>query len=96
MRILTGVTAVISAAHCGRDGVLHGHTWQITAWWEGGPDAIEKQHTLRNFLDAYDHSVLPRDVALGEALGRAVLTGVECCKVDVARPLEGIFAVVER
>lgn len=96
MKILTGVSAVFSAAHRSTEGVLHGHTWQITAWWDDGPDAVQKQKELKGYLTIFDHTVLADNVAWGECLGRAILHGMECCKVEVSRPLEGIFAVVER
>jgi 6-pyruvoyl-tetrahydropterin synthase len=96
MRILTGVTAVFSAAHRSREGVLHGHTWQITAWWDNEPDAVEKQRALREYLTIFDHTVLADGVAWGECLARTILYGMKCCKVEVSRPLEGLFAVAEQ
>ena len=95
MRILTGVSAVLCAAHSSREGVLHGHTWQVTAWWYDEPDAVEKQRELNHYLKMYDHSVLPDGLARGECLARVVLHAMGCCKVEVSRPLEGIHALVE-
>lgn len=94
MQILTGVSAVFSAAHNSRDGVLHGHTWQVTAWWDNEPDAVQKQIELRKYLSVFDHTVLADGVAWGEYLAHAILLGMGCCRVEVSRPLEGIFAVV--
>lgn len=96
MRVLTGVNAVFSAAHRSREGVLHGHTWQITAWWENEPDAVEKQRALREYLTVFDHTVLADGVAWAECLARTILYGMKCCKVEVSRPLEGLFAVAEQ
>jgi hypothetical protein len=96
VKTLTGASAVFSAAHESREGVLHGHTWQVTAWWWGEPDAVQKQKDLRAYLSRFDHTVLPASSAWGEQLGAQVLRDLGCAKVDVSRPLEGIFAVVER
>ena len=95
MKILTGAEATLSAAHRSRDGNMHGHTWIIRAWWAGEPDAMERQAELRDYLKAFDHSVLADGVAWGESLGRTVLIGLGCVKVEVMRPAEGLFAVVE-
>ena len=95
MKIMTGVSAVFSAAHKSRDGVLHGHTWQVTAWWRDTPDAVQRQKDLQAYLSVFDHTLLADGVAWGEDLARAITHGMGCCKVEVSRPLEGIFAVVE-
>lgn len=92
---LTGVGTVISAAHMSRDGIMHGHTWEITAWFEEGRCALVLQEELKNYLKMFDHLVLGDDVAWGEALGRAIIHGMGCVKVEVSRPLERIYAVVE-
>jgi hypothetical protein len=96
MMILTGAEAVLSAAHRSREGVLHGHTWTIRAWWTGEPDAVQKQAELRKYLAVFDHTVLADGIAWGEHLGRAILLGMGCERVEVSRPAEGLFAIVER
>lgn len=95
MQTLTGVSAVFSAAHRSAEGVLHGHTWQVTAWWDNEPDAVQKQKELKEYLSIFDHSVLADGVSWGEYLGKAIVHGVKCVRVDISRPLEGIYAVVE-
>lgn len=95
-RTLTGVSAIFSAAHRSRDGVLHGHTWEVTCWWSGCPDAVAKQAELQRHLSAFDHTVLPDEIAWGEDLAEMILASMDCRKVEVARPLERIFAVAER
>lgn len=95
MKVLTGISGVLSCAHLSRDGVMHGHTWQITCWWNNEPDAVEKQKELRQYLSIFDHTVLADGVSWGEYLAKAILIGMRCCRVDVSRPLEGIYAVVE-
>lgn len=96
MIILTGVEAVLSTAHRSRDGVLHGHTWMVRAWWTGEPDAVQKQADLREYLAVFDHTVLADGIAWAEHLGRAILHGMECERVEVSRPLEGLYALIER
>lgn len=92
----TGASAVVSAAHRGKDGVMHGHTWEVRAWWPEDDCAVARQHELKQFLSAFDHTVLGDDIAWGEALAKAVALGLDCARVEVNRPLEGIFAFVER
>lgn len=96
MKVLTGARGVLSAAHRSRDGIMHGHTWEIVAWWTGEPDAVEKQRELNDYLKVFDHTVLADGVAWAESLGRAMCMGLECVKVEISRPLEGLYAVVEQ
>lgn len=96
LKVRTGVSAILSAAHRSRDGIMHGHTWEITCWWAGTPDAVKKQAELNKYLSIFDHTVLADDVAWGETLAKAILIGMDCARVDVSRPLERIFASVER
>jgi hypothetical protein len=96
LKALTGVSSIVSAAHRSRDGAMHGHTWEVIAWWEGSPCAVEKKAKLAKYLSIFDHTVLGDDVAWGEALGKAIVLGLGCAKVEVRRPLEGIFASVEK
>ena len=95
LKVLTGVSATVAAAHRSREGVMHGHTWLIKAWWQGMPDAVERQAMLRNYLSRFDHGILPDELAWAEAFGEQVLTDLGCVKVEVERPLEGLFAVIE-
>lgn len=94
MKSLTGVGAILSAAHRSKEGNLHGHTWEITAWWEAGEDAQHLQQQLIKYLSVFDHQVLGDDVAWGEALGKAITLGLGCVEVEVRRPLERIYAKV--
>lgn len=96
LKVSTGCSAIVSAAHKSVDGVMHGHTWEVVAWWPEGPDATEKQAELRNYLSIFDHTVLADGIAWGEALAKSILLGMHCTKVEVRRPLEGLFAIVER
>lgn len=93
---LTGVGTVISAAHRSKEGVMHGHTWEVTCWWEDVPDAVTKQQELVKYLTIFDHVVLADGVAWGEKLAEAICYGMDCIAVDVNRPLERIYARFEK
>lgn len=95
LRVWTGVSGTISAAHESLDGTLHGHTWEVKAWWTDGRDALAAKATLANCLSSFDHTLLPAELARGEALAEAVLVYLGCKAVDISRPLEGIFARAE-
>lgn len=108
-RRLTGVGAVLSAAH--RDqttGQVHGHTWEITAWFRyKGTDQAVRKHVLDLVVGRLDHTCLPDKIAWGEALAEHIWYGVnteyscygdgpwDCVAVDVNRPSERIFARFE-
>lgn len=96
MRVLTGATGIVCAAHKSADGKLHGHTWQVRAMWSDRPDAVRKQAELNSYLSLFDHQVLGPDLSWGESLAEAILLGLECERVEVSRPLEGLFAIAER
>lgn len=91
----TGASAIISAAHRDTAGNLHGHTWEITAWWPEGTDGVELKQKLEQYLKVFDHTVLGDDVAWGEAIAKAVLVGLKCSRVEVRRPLERLYAAAE-
>jgi hypothetical protein len=109
-RRLTGVRAILSAAH--RDqvtGQVHGHTWEIVAWFLfRGTDQSIHGHTLSEVVKRLDHTCLPDTIAWGEALAEHIWKAVntehtwrgdggswDCIAVDVNRPSEGIFARFE-
>lgn len=94
MKALTGCGAIFSAAHKSKGGVLHGHTWEVVAWWDGEPCAVEKQRDLEAYLAIFDHTLLADGVAWGEALGKSIALGLGCVRVEVRRPLERIYAEV--
>lgn len=95
-RTLTGVSAVLSAAHRSKEGVLHGHTWEVVCWWDGCPDAVAKQAELNRYLSIFDHTVLADGIAWAEYLAQTILLGMDCVKVEVNRPLERLFAVATK
>lgn len=91
----TGASAVVSAAHRDNNGNLHGHTWEVTAWWAEGGDGLKLQQDLEQYLKVFDHTVLGDEVAWGEALAKSTLVGLGCARVEVRRPLERLYAVAE-
>lgn len=92
MTSLTGAGAILCAAHRSREGIMHGHTWEIIAWWTGKPDAVEKQKDLVSYLQFFDHSILADSVAWGEDLAARIAEDLGCDMVEVKRPLERIYA----
>ena len=89
---LTGVGGVFSASHHSPEGVLHGHSYEVWAWFEQG-DARELQERLIAVLQRIDHTLLADELAWGEALAEFIggeLSG--CVEVEVRRPLERIGA----
>lgn len=95
-KLETGAGWYFSAAH--HDpirGQLHGHTWEVVAWWKGEParDALVLQETLKGVLRGFDHTVLPPELASAEALAKAIGGLItDCIGVDVSRPSERLFA----
>lgn len=91
----TGASAIVSAAHRDTAGNLHGHTWEVTAWWREGEDGVKLQRDLEHYLKVFDHTVLGDDIAWGEALAKSILIGLKCVRVEVRRPLERLYAMAE-
>lgn len=89
---LTGVGGVLSASHQSPEGVLHGHSYEIWAWFPQ-QDARALQKRLEEVLRALDHTHLPDELAWGEALAEHIGAQLEgCVEVEVRRPLERIAA----
>ena len=95
---LTGVGATFCAAHRGVVRTeLHGHSYEVTAWWPSEPhrEAEALQYTLQTVLTGFDHKTLPDHLSTGEALAKAIMGIMSgCVGVDIARPLERIYARV--
>lgn len=102
-RKLTGARAVLKADH--RDqasGVVHGHEWEITAWWNWtGTSAEIRQHQLESTLKHFQGNCLPDRLAWAENLAAYVGTNMEhgwsvgdpdCVAVDIVRHKEGLLA----
>lgn len=89
---LTGVGGIFSASHNSPEGVLHGHSYEVWAWFPQA-DARDLQERLNEVLAALDHSHLSDELAWGEALAEHLARQLpNCVEVEVRRPLERIGA----
>ena len=89
---LTGVGGIFSASHNSPEGVLHGHSYEVWAWFPQS-DARGLQERLNEVLAALDHSHLSEELAWGEALAEHLARQLpNCLEVEVRRPLERIGA----
>jgi hypothetical protein len=99
-RVLTGVGGIFCAAH--RDiatGVLHGHSWEVTAWFTGRPNAVHRQEQLAAILRRLDHIELSVELSWGEDIAKRIAERFDdslCVAVEVSRPLERMYARWER
>lgn len=90
---LTGVGGVFSASHHTPEGVLHGHSYEVWAWFVAGDDARNLQSRLHEVLSVLDHAHLPDELAWGEALAEHISKQLPGCReVEVRRPLEKLGA----
>ena len=90
---MTGVGGVFSASHHSPEGALHGHSYEIWAWFPAGVDARVLQEQLLAVLEPLDHACLPDELGWGEALAEHVGGQLlNCLEVEVRRPLERISA----
>ncbi len=94
MKVLTGAGAILQVAHTGPDGRLHGHTYEVAAWWEGEPCAVEMQGKLQAWLAKFDHQSLPPRMSRAEDIGRQCKMALGCVRVNVNRPLERLYSEV--
>jgi 6-pyruvoyl-tetrahydropterin synthase len=89
----SGVGGVLSVGHTGPEGVAHGHSYEVVAWYRHGHDARLLQSYLKVVLDKLDHTVLPDELRLGENIAEHIGTQLPgCVEVEVNRPLERIYA----
>lgn len=99
MALYSGVSEIICAAHESLDGRLHGHTWEVIAWWRNDSfliDADNRKKELKNFLSQFDHTKLLDCFAWGERLAEHIGIHMKCDIIEVNRKLEGIYARWER
>ena len=91
---LTGVGGIFSAAHQPPEGGdVHGHSYEVTAWFPAGEDARVLQARLAAILEPLDHKVLADELASGETIAEHIGRHLDGCRqVEVRRPLERIYA----
>lgn len=90
----TGVGGFFCAAHRDKEtGALHGHTWDVIAWFKSDKNAVTLQNELNAVLKQFDHTELPNDLAWGEAIAAEICRQLRGCKeVQISRQAERIFA----
>lgn len=94
MGVLSWADTHICAAHKGDDGVMHGHTWRVRAFWKyTGASVVE----LKSVLDhvcfvSFDHQELPDHLRRAEDIAACIGGLVEAARVDVWREPEGMGA----
>lgn len=88
---LTGVGGFFCASHSPQGVPVHGHTWEVTAWFPVG-EAEALRETLQSFLKRFDHTHLPDSLAWGEDMAEHICHALGAVKVQVNRPLERIYA----
>lgn len=93
MATLTGVGGYFCAAHRDARGRMHGHTWEVTAFFPAGRDALELQTHLNAALRVFDHKELPDGLQSGEAIiGALRINMPTAVEISIARPVERIYA----
>lgn len=96
-KMFTGVGCILDAAHKSKDGVLHGHTWEIEAWWLwDGTGACERQAQLNNLVAAHDHGLLQPEIAWAEQMAEHVGEMLGCESVEIRRDGRRLFARWEK
>lgn len=88
---LTGVGGFFCASHSPRGVPIHGHSWQVIAWFEVG-EAERLRDRLQDLLKQFDHTHLPEHLAWGEDMAEHIGVELGALRVQVNRPLENIYA----
>jgi hypothetical protein len=87
-KVLTGVGAFICCAHRDAIGRLHGHTYEIVAWFPECNDASSLQNALHQACADFDHNI----IGLGEDLARDIAARLPgAVRIDISRPSERIY-----
>ena len=93
MSVMSWADTHISAAHKGDDGVMHGHTWRVRAFWTyAGQSAIDLKGCLERCASELDHRVLAHELRRAEQLAGYIGRVTEAVRVDVWREPEGMGA----
>jgi hypothetical protein len=97
MTKLSGVGGHLSCGHTSPEGVAHGHSYEVVAWYRFGSDARILQLHLDTVLKRLDHTVLPDELRFAENLAEHIAGQLPgCIAVDVNRPLERFYARCEK
>ena len=99
--VLTGVRSSLTAQHRSRDtGRVHEHTWAITVWVSGKPDAVRLREKLDKVLSSFSGRCLPDRLAWAEDLAPEIARDMACewdsywvREVGIAREKEGLLAL---
>jgi 6-pyruvoyl-tetrahydropterin synthase len=97
MRAYTGVGAIFCGAHQDAEGKIHGHSYEVIAWFRAGQDAVSLQNSLRGVIAIFDHSDLDKTfpVSWSENMAQFIKSQLDnCVRVEIKRPLERLYAVV--
>lgn len=93
----TGVGTVISVGHNSPEGVPHGHSYEVVAWFPRFSDARKLLTELEVVTRPMCHTFLSDDLRFGEDIAEHIGKQIAgCVAVDVSRPLERIYARWER
>jgi 6-pyruvoyl-tetrahydropterin synthase len=89
---LTGVGGTFCASHNSPEGVLHGHSYEVRAWFRKA-DARPLQKRLQDVLAKLDHSHLAGDLVWAEEIAESIAHDLPgCVEVEISRPLERLYA----
>ena len=82
----------ICAAHLDSSGALHGHTWNVRAYWSQIIDATDRKAQIVQACALRCHGVLDTEVSSAEGLAEQIGIEVSADRVDVWREAEGLGA----
>ena len=94
MGLLSWADTHICAAHKGDDGVMHGHTWRVRAFWTySGQSVVDRKLSLElACMSGFDHRVLSEHERRAEDIATEIGNRVGAVRVDVWREPEGMGA----
>lgn len=98
----SAVSGHFSSAHKSKEGVLHGHTWNVLVWvqFRSGNDAEDLRAKLDEILEDWDHKFLHDEFSQGEVIALAISRSMGIAinepdaimEVVLSRPSERIYA----
>jgi 6-pyruvoyl-tetrahydropterin synthase len=95
-RGLCSVEAKMSVAHRAKGGgEVHGHSYQVLAWFDAWQDMDPLEAQLRAVVAQLDHKTLPDAMTWAEDVAVWIGSQLTNCRVvEVNRPMEGRFCSV--